>query len=255
MKHLQETGAPAVTRALDLLEILGRSAKGLTLSELSRRLEIPKSTTHYLIHTLTARGYMQRIPLTRQYSLGMRAFEIKSEIAEEWRLRDFFQPRLREVAQTTALGAQIAVLKGEEGMVIDRVDCRPLPSSTRPGHHFRLHCTAAGKVLIAWLSEPELEKLFPNRFLAKFTPKTLPDFGRLKMQLAEVRRKGYAINDEEYHLDRRAVAAPIFDMTGHVIASLSVDGSSAEIPSENFPKLAHDLLETAEEISREIVAN
>ena len=255
MKHLQETGAPAVTRALDLLEILGRSARGLTLSELSRRLEIPKSTTHYLIHTLRVRGYMQRIPLTRQYSLGLRAFDIKSDIAEEWSLREFLRPRLRDVAQTTGLGAQIAVLKGEEGMVIDRVDCRTQPSSTRPGHHFRLHCTAAGKTLIAWLSEPELGKLFPNRFLAKFTAKTVPDIATLKAQLAEVRKRRYAINDEEYHLDRRAVATPIFDFHGHVVASLSVDGSSAEIAVQHFSKLAADLIETAEEISREIVAN
>jgi DNA-binding IclR family transcriptional regulator len=255
VKHLQETSAPAVSRALDLLEILGRSSKGMTLSELSRRLEIPKSTTHYLIHTLTARGYMQRIPLTRQYSLGLRAFDIKFDNAREWHLRDFFSPRIREVAETTSLGAQIAVRNGDEGKVIDRFDCRPVPSTTRPGHHFRLHCTAAGKALIAWLSEPELERLFPNRFLAKFTTKTIADFEGLKVGLAEIRKKHYSVNDEEYHLDRRAVAAPIFDSDGQVIASLSVDGSTSEMPTHRFPKLAAELLAVAEEISREIIAN
>lgn len=254
MKHLEETGAPAVTRALDLLEILGRSAKGWTLSELSRRLEIPKSTTHYLIHTLTARGYMQRIPLTRQYSLGLRAFDIQLDHAEEWHVRDFFSPRLRGIAEATSLGAQIAVLKGSEGMVIDRFDCRTFPSSTRPGHHFRLHCTAAGKALIAWHSDAELDELFPHRFLAKFTIKTISDFDKLKGQLAEVRKKQYAVNDEEYHLDRRAVATPIFDDHRNVTASLSVDGSTAEIATHHFSKLAAILRTAAEEIAREIAA-
>jgi len=255
VKHLQETGAPAVTRALDLLEILGRSPRGLTLSELSRRLEIPKSTTHYLIHTLTARGYMQRIPLTRQYSLGLRAFDIKSDNAEEWHMRDFFSPWIREVAEATSLGAQISVLKGSEGMVIDRFDCRSVPSTTRSGHHFRLHCTAAGKALIAWLPDPDLEKIFPNRFLAKFTTKTIADFDKLKGQLAEVRKRHYAVNDEEYHLDRRAVAAPILNDDGNVIASLSVDGSTTEIPAQHLSKVATVVLQAAEEISREIVSH
>lgn len=256
MKHLQEAGAPAVGRALDLLEILSRSGEGLTLSELSRRLEIPKSTTHYLIHTLAARGYLQRIPWTRQYSLGLRAFDVTSKGADEWKMHGFFSPTIRELAQTMSLGAQIAVLQGDEGMVINRVDFRALPSNTRPGHHFRLHCTAAGKALIAWHSDAALQALFPQKVLNKFTSKTISDFDRLRGHLADVRKKRYAFNDEEYHFDRRAVAVPIFDLTSRsVIASLSVDGSTAEIPIPQIPRIANALLQAAEGISREISAN
>jgi DNA-binding IclR family transcriptional regulator len=255
MKHHDESCAPSVTRALDLLETLGRSAQGMTLSELSRKLEIPKSTTHYLIHTLTARGYLQRLPWTRQYSLGVRAFDFTSKTGGDLWMRQILSPRIRALAQRVAMGVQIAVLKGGEGMVVDRVDGRPFPSSTLPGHHFRLHCTAAGKVLIAWLPEDELERLFPLRYLGRFTPKTITHFEKLKEHLAEVRKKRYAVNDEEYHLDRRAVAVPIFNSAAKVVAALSVDGSSVEIQIPRLPNLADVLLETGRDISREICAN
>jgi len=255
VKQHHESSAPSVTRALDLLEILGGSAQGLTLSELSRKLEIPKSTTHYLINTLTARGYLQRIPWTRQYSLGVRAFDFTSKTVGELHLRQFLSPRIHALAKRVAMGVQIAVLKGAEGMVIDRIDSRPFPSSTLPGHHFRLHCTAAGKALIAWLPEDELERLFPHRYLGRFTPKTITHFEKLREHLAEVRKKGYAVNDEEYHLDRRALAVPIFNGVAKVVAALSVDGSSVEIQTPRIPYLADALLETGRDISREICAN
>jgi hypothetical protein len=163
LKQRSEARAPAVTRALDLLEILGRSAQGLTLSELSRRLRIPKSTTHYLIYTLAARGYLQKIPWTRQYSLGVRAFNFTSTGIAELQLRQFLAPMIRALAERLSTGVQVSVLKGDEGMVIERVDQRLLPAGTQPGRHFQLHCTAAGKVLTAWLSDGELERLFSNR--------------------------------------------------------------------------------------------
>jgi IclR family acetate operon transcriptional repressor len=255
MKDAGQDGAPAVTRALDLLETLGRSGQGLTLSELSRRLNIPKSTTHYLITTLCARGYLQRIPWTRQYSLGVRAFDFTPNGVAELRLRQFCAPKIRSLADKVRNGVQVAVLKGDEGMALDRATAEPLAlGGTLPGHHFHLHCTAAGKALIAWLPEPELEKLFPNRFLCKFTPQTITAFDHLKAHLADVRCKRYAVNLEEYHLNRRAVAAPVFDDSGGVIASISVYGSTSDIPVQRILDLADKLVAAGADISRQLLA-
>jgi DNA-binding IclR family transcriptional regulator len=254
LKQTSEARAPAVTRALDLLEILGRSSQGLTLSELSRRLGIPKSTTHYLIYTLAARGYLQKIPWTRQYSLGVRAFNFTSTGIAELQLRQFLAPMIRALAERLSTGVQVSVLKGDEGMVIERVDRRLLASGTQPGRHFQLHCTAAGKILTAWLSDRELERLFSNRPLFKFTPNTITDFSKLKEHLEEVRRKRFALNDEEYLPQRRAVAAPIFDSLGNVVSSVSVDGTTTEIPLEQIARIADALVEMVEDISRQIAA-
>ena len=252
MRETAVAGAPAVVRALDLLELLARSRCGLTLSELSRKLAIPTSSMHYLIYTLAARGYLQKAPWTRQYLLGVRAFDFASNTLAELHLAEVFAPSIRSLAARLGLGAQIAILKGGEGMVLDRVDNRPRPSATRRGYHFLLHCTAAGKALIAWLPDSELEELFPNRFLGKFTPHTITQFSALKAHLAEVRKKSYSFNDQEYHLDRRAVAVPIFNNAQRVIASLSLDGCSSEIPLPRVPHIAAELLEGAREISRHL---
>ncbi len=253
-KQRSEARTPAVTRALDLLEILGRSAEGLTLSEISRRLRIPKSTTHYLIYTLAARGYLQKLPWTRQYSLGVRAFNFTSSGIAELQLRQFLAPMIRALAERLATGVQISVLKGDEGMVIHRVDRRALPAGTQPGRHFQLHCTAAGKILTAWLSDAELERLFSNRPLFKFTPNTITDFAKLKAHLEEVKKQRFAVNNEEYLPHRRAVAAPIFDNLGNVISSLSVDGTTAEIPVEEIARVARELVGMVQDISRQIAA-
>ena len=254
-KESPESRVPSVNRALDLLEVLSQSTRGLSLSEISRELGIPKSTTHNLISTLDARGYLQRIPWTRLYSVGLRAGNLASRGRADLQLRRFYITQVRALAEKVGTGVQVSVLRGCEGMVIDRVDPRPLrPGGTKPGRHFHLHCTAAGKVLIAWQTDDELQRYFPGRHLFKFTANTIRDFEKLKLHLGDVRREGYAVSDEEYMLARRALAAPIFNDAGCVMAALSLDGSTTEIPIERIAVLADHLRESAQDISRLIVA-
>lgn len=254
-KESPESRVPSVSRALDLLEVLSQSSRGLSLSEISRELGIPKSTTHNLICTLDARGYLQRIPRTRLYSVGLRAGNLASMGRADLQLRRFYMTPIRGLAEKVGTGVQVSVLRGCEGMVIERVDLRPLRlGGTRPGRHFHLHCTAAGKVLIAWQTDEELQRYFPGQYLFKFTANTIRDFEKLKLHLGEVRKKGYAVSDEEYLLARRALAAPIFNDSGHVMAAVSLDGSTTEIPMERINVLAEQLREAAQDISRLTVA-
>lgn len=247
-----DSATPAVVRALDLLEILGRLNHGLTLSELSRELGIPKSTTHYLIGTLSARGYLQRAPWTREYSLGARAFDFRARTRRDSRLSQISSRAVKALAEGTSLGAQVSVLDSNEGLVIARANSRPQPTGgTGPGYHFHLHCTAAGKVLLAWMDERDLEKLFLDHFLAKFTCRTITNFEGLRKHLGGVRGRGFAINHEEYHVNRRAIAVPILSESGEAIAAISVDGMSPQILPSRVPQLVEQLYAASREISRE----
>ncbi len=255
MSYTPVTAAPAVARALDLLEILARSNHGLTLSELSRQLGIPKSTTHYLIGTLSARGYLQRVPWTRQYSLGARAFEFRPGTRTDSRLAQISSGVVHALAERTSLGEQVSVLDCNEGLVIARANSRPQPTGgTGPGHHFHLHCTAAGKVLLAWMNEGELENFFLNHFLAKFTSRTITNLEGLRDHLADVRTRGYAINHEEYHINRRAIGVPIFSDPGTLIAAISIDGMSQQILTSRVPQLVEQLYVASREITRQMSA-
>jgi len=242
----------AVERAFDLLETLDRIGHPLTLTEVSRKLRIPKSSAYYLIQTLIARGYMQRIPGSRQYASGLRVFDFHGVSTMEDGLKRASAQHIRGLSAALRMTVQTAVLKAGEGVIIDKA-AWPIDrwGGSWVGHHFYLHCTAQGKALIAWLTDEEIGKLFLNLKLAKFNSKTITSLDQLKEPLADIRKKGYALNDEEHILGIRAIGAPVFSHVGNVVASVSVRGSTAEIPYEQVESLAREIIRTTHLISRD----
>ncbi len=245
---------PAVDRAFDMLETVGHCSRGLTLSELSRSLGIPKSTAHYLICTLLARGYLLRTSDGRHYRLGLRVFDFAGIGTAEMQFQKISSPHIQELARKLSLTVQIAVLRAGEGVIIDKADWpRDTWGGSWIGRHFDLHCTAQGKALIVSLSDAELEKLFRNRGLARFTAHTICSLDELKVSLAEARNCGFTVSNEEHILGIRGIAAPVFNHIGNVIASVSVRGSVSELPLWNIPGVANEVVRTAKEISRHLL--
>jgi DNA-binding IclR family transcriptional regulator len=245
---------PAVHRTINLFELLASSRNGLTLSELSRKLNIPKSTTHYLIHTLVTRGYVQRRG-DGVYSLGLRFVDVASASKVGENMGTLAMPYLRQIAARLNLTALLAVLGGLEAIVIakanwalDGDDC----GGARVDHPLDLHCTAQGKALIAALKDEELDRLLVGRELPRFTRKTIVSIPALKAQLMEVRANGFSVNDEEHVRGLRAVAAPVVDSLGVVVASISVRGSTDQIPRSRLQKLERELISFSRELSLEL---
>ena len=242
---------PAVDRAINLFELLSESQSGLTLSQLSRKLNIPKSTAHYLLHTLYTRGYVQRGANGRRYSLGLRFADVARGDNAELSLRTLAAPYLRQIVARMNLTATLAVRRSAEAVLVARVESlQDEGGGAWVGRHVDLHCTAMGKALIAELTDEELSKLFAGRELARFTPKTIRSLSALKAHLAEVRVKGYAVNDEEMVLGIRAVGAPVVDCLGNVIASVSVRGNTHLIPTHVITQLGQEMIVVAHEISQ-----
>jgi len=249
-----ESRVLAVDRALDLLEILRRSSRGLTLSEISRRLATPVSTTHDLISTLVARGYLQRNVGSHQYSVGVRALDFSIKDNFELQLRQGCSSYIQPLAEEVALPVTVGTRTGAEGMFVARA-IPPGDSVNQAciGRHFPLHCTAQGKVLTAWLSDEELERLFADYIFFQFTPRTIGCFDHLKTHLAEVRKRGFAVNEEEEAIGARSIGAPVFNHIGTVAASVSM-GDISQTPLERILRFADNLLGTTKEISRQISA-
>jgi DNA-binding IclR family transcriptional regulator len=249
----QDFRLPAVDRAISLFELLARSQNGLTLSELSRKLDIPKSTMHYLIYTLASRGYVQRGRDGRHYLLGLRMADVASASPAELYIRTLATPCLRQIGARTNLTATVTVLRGAEAVIIAKVDSfQDAGGGTWIGRHFDLHCTAQGKALISSMSEPELDRLFGGRELARFTPRTISSLQTLKSHLMRVRASGFAANDEEQVAGVRAVAAPIVDLAGAVIAAVSVRGSTQQIPVARFPQIGREMIMASRQISQQL---
>jgi DNA-binding IclR family transcriptional regulator len=246
----QDFRLPAVDRAISLFELLANSQQGLTLSELSRKLNIPKSTTHYLIHTLVTRGYVQRGSDGRHYLLGLRLADVASANPVELNLRALAMPYLRQMAARFNLTATATVQRGAEAVIIAKVESfQDAGGGAWIGRHLDLHCTAQGKALISSLSEEKLDNLFGGRDLARFTPKTIASLTALKAHLALVRANGFSVNDEEQVAGIRAVAVPVTDSIGAVVAAFSVRGSTGQIPIPRFPILGREMLFLSREFS------
>jgi len=250
MNRRLERQVPSVDRALDLLELLACSARGLSLSELSRRLRIPKSSVHYLIGTLLRRGYLERNPCGRDYSIGLRVAAFANTRVFKSRLRAVCSPYLEKIAEQLGLTAAVGILDGSEGLVIDVQAPTDIKFESWAGRHFDLHCSALGKALITQFSNAELEKLFQGRGLAKHNLNTLCSLEALKGHLAAARAKGFATNNEELDIGIRCAGAPIFNSAGSVVAAVSVGSSTGKVASWQLPKLGDKIAAVARDISR-----
>jgi DNA-binding IclR family transcriptional regulator len=245
---------PSVDRTMNLFELLASSRSGLTLSELSRKLNIPKSTTHYLIYTLVTRGYVQRGG-NGVYSLGLRFVDVASASNAGMKMGTLAMPYLRQIAARLNLTAILAVLGGSEAVIIGKATWArdgDDGGGAWVGHHLDLHCTAQGKALIAALPDEELDKLLVGRELAQFTHKTIVSLPALKAHLAEVRANGFSVNDEEHVHGLRAVAAPVVDSLGVVVASISVRGWTDQIPRSRLRKLGRELIRSSRDLALEL---
>jgi DNA-binding IclR family transcriptional regulator len=246
---------PAVDRAMNLFELLACSRSGLTLSELSRKLSLPKSTTHYLIHTLETRGYLQRT-VDGRHALGLRFARLAAASTAEMDFCKEAKPYLRQLAVRLGLTTALTALRGAEAVVIAIGAAAQVGGGgVWIGRHVDLHCTAQGKALIATMSDEELGEVFGGREFAHFTSKTILSLSALKADLAEVRACGYSVNDEEYYQGVRAVAAPIFDSLGVVVSAVSVRGSCRQIPSDQLPHLGHEMIRASRELSALLAAH
>jgi DNA-binding IclR family transcriptional regulator len=228
---------------MSLFELLAGSQQGLTLSELSRKLSIPKSTTHYLISTLATRGYVQRGTDGRHYLLGLRLGDVASAGQTELNLRTQVTPCLRQIASRFNLTATASVLRGAEAVIIAKVESfQDVGGGAWIGRHIDLHCTAQGKAIISTLSDQGLDELLGGKEMARFTPKTISSLTALKAHLTLVRANGYAVNDEEQVQGVRAVAVPLIDPISAVVVSISVRGSTVQIPSSHISLLARKMI-------------
>jgi len=251
--RLCDDDIPAVGRAVDLLELLVSSECGLTLSDISQKLGIAKSSSHRLIYSLLARRYIQRSFDGHHYVLGVQALQLADTVVAEAQMRMVCFPHARRLVEESGLTVLAGVLRGLEWVAILKVaatkDNHP---GALVGHHFELHCTAIGKTLIAFASDVELNKLFPENNLARHTSKTADSLETLKADLAEVRTRGYAINNEELHIGGMGVAAPVFNHIGRVVASICIRGSTQTLPEYRIPMYGKAVIATAHEISREL---
>ena len=240
----------SVQKALDILELFSPAEARLTLAEISKRLRLPKSTAHNLLRTLVARGYVEK-PGDDRYALGTAIYPLTQAVRVNVEVRDRAAPLLRELADACRATAYLTVLDHDRVLYIYAVESpQRLLARTVVGERTYLHCTAAGKAILAFLPPEEARRLIKEAGLPAFTKATITDAAQLLRELAEVRAQGYAVDRSEHEPGTYCVGAPILSERGQVIGSCSVSGADPEIVRGRLPKFSQRIVGVAQEISR-----
>jgi DNA-binding IclR family transcriptional regulator len=246
---------PALERGLAILELVAKSHRGLTFSQIARSLDFPKSSIHCLLLTFEREGYLRRSEATGKYVCGMKLVRIANLALEGIILREKATPLLRTLMERAGLTVHMAILERNEVVLIAKAEPPGVPRvATWIGKRIDVHCTSLGKCLIAWLPEEEIERLTRGRGLLRHNENTIASLGKLKKELERTRRRGYAVDDEEEEIGVRCIGAPVFGQEGHVVAAMSVSGTIEQIHPGNCSELAGLVKHVAGEVSQQLAA-
>lgn len=251
MAALKTQTAPAVDRALSILEILAQSGSGLTLPELVDQSNLPRSSVHYLLVTLERRGYLERNHRTGRYLFSTKLLDLARGAVEGLSIAEQATPHLWRLSQATGLSALIGILQDDEVVLVAKVDpARASFRSTWPGKRMAMHSTALGKVLMASLPEAHVASIVRERGLPRHNENTISTLRTLNQELTRVRLLGYAVDAEEDELGFTCLGVPIVSPDGMTLAALSLAGATAELTPERYAHLLPLLGDAAASIAR-----
>ncbi len=251
MPGIRTQSAPALDRALTILESLANSRKGLSLSQIAKKLGLARSSAYCLLLTLERRGYLARNIQTRRYMFGLKLFSLANMALAGIELREVAHPFLNALMESTRLTIHMAILEQNEAVLVDKFEPTGLwRLATWIGKRMDAHCTGVGKALLAYMPAESLDNLLKERGLPRHNQKTISSSRKLKEELARIREVGYSFDDEEDELGLRCIGCPIFDQAGNVPAAISIAGTTAQITRENESLVASKVKQTALSISK-----
>lgn len=237
----------AVARALDVLCAFERPPHEFGPSELARQLGMTKNHVFRLLKTLEAHGFVRRTD--DRYRVGVRALEVGQLALRQLDLVRVARPTIQDLHARTGETVHLAVLDNLEAVCIDRLESeQPVRLSAQVGRRFPMHAGACPRVLLAFLSDAECQAVLA-RGLPAFTRYTTTDSASLERELADIRRDGFALSDQDLDLGAAAVAAPIRDFTGQVVAAISVAGPLSRVERNLRTELRDQVVAAAEQIS------
>ena len=245
-----ESPSIAVERALAMLEAVAQNAEGLSNAEISRQLEIPKSSASYILRTLEKHGYLGRSEDSGKYRVGLKILTLSRGALGGLDVRAVALPFMRRLMHHSGLTCHLAVLDGPDAVYVEKVEPEGfIRMDTWVGRRMRVHATSVGKAIVAHIPEDELQGILRKRPMEKRTPKTITSLAKLLKELEKVREQGYAVDDEENNLGARCLAAPVFDDRGCIAASLGLSGTTEQVSPQTMPRILVSLKEAARQIS------
>jgi IclR family transcriptional regulator, KDG regulon repressor len=234
----------SLARGLKVLDILSRAEHSVGITELAEMLAIDKGSASRLLSTLAHYGYAEKDPSSRRYQLGPQVVTLSRSLLARMPLREVAKPFLRQLMERTGECSHLAVCAQSKVLYIDQVESpATLRVNAQVGQTAPLHCTALGKALLAFGSAE-----MPDT-LESYTLRTITDGSVLRAHLEQVRRQGYAVDDEEYDHGVRCVAVPVYDFREKVVGAVGISGPSSRMTLERLQEIAAAMVEVGQTLS------
>jgi DNA-binding IclR family transcriptional regulator len=243
----------SILRASKILKCLTKGKAHFKISEIAHELHLDRSTTYRILLSLEKGGLVEKDKGTGEYSLGLFAFEIGNAYLNRIDFPKVSKSIMTDLALEVQETVHLAVLSETEIVYVDKVDSpRPLGIMSKIGQRAPLHCTALGKVLLAFQPEAELKRIIRQIKLIPMTSNTIVSQHRLMEELRMIRRQGYALDHREIEEDVECIGAPIRDHRANVIAALSISGPQRKIHTPQEKQFISSVVKAAGLISSKL---
>lgn len=242
----------ALERGLTIVETLALSDRPLGVSEIGAAVGVDKSAVHRLLTILTARGYTEKDPESKRYRLSPKVIHLGQSVSAKVKLIEEARPFVREMAKITGQSAHLAVLRDHRVVYLDEaVPNTSLRVDVPVGGLAPAYCTALGKALLSRLDDHQLSVYIDAVSLVAHTKRSLTSASALVSELADVRERGFAADDEEFTLGVYCLAAPVVDHTGAAVAALGVSGPKQQVARDRA-RVAEVVTTIAARLSRSL---
>jgi IclR family transcriptional regulator, KDG regulon repressor len=244
---------PAVEKALDILALLRKEGRELNLAEISKATGSHKSSVQRLMTTLSHHGFVTRDEMTKRYSLGITLAEYGRVALNNLDIRQLAKPFLQALVEYSGETAVLAILNDTKMVMVDkREPLLQIRASPFLGTRFPATATSNGKALLAWLPEERVAKIMQIEGLPAATKNSIVKPVAYQEDLAATRKRGYAIDREEFQEGVSGVSAPVFSPKGQVIATLSLAGPAFRMTEDNLRKYGEKCVELAAQLTAQL---
>ena len=225
----EQTTVQALDRAVGILKVLA-AGEGMTLTELAEASGQAPATVYRVLSTFQAHGVVEVQPATQLWFIGPEAFRIGSAFLGRTSLVEESRAVMRELMTLTGETANLAIADDGQVVFLSQVETHePIRAFFRPGTRGPIHASGIGKALLGWYPAAAVARIVAEQGLAAFTPRTITSPERLGAEIAAIRARGWAIDDEERTEGMRCIAAPIFNEFREAVAGVSVSGPSVRM--------------------------
>ncbi len=246
----EEVKVKSLYRAIKLLDYFTPENPEKGISELSEISGMYKSSVHNIVTTFVKCGILQKNVQNNKYRLGLKILQLNHNLCVSDDFRNIMQPYMVRVSNYANESVYLAVTSGNEVLYLDAI----YPKGTTSGRSIvgvkaPMYCTGVGKAILAYLPENVLDQVVAAGF-EKYTENTITDIVTLKNELAEIRQKGYAIDNMEHEYGIKCVAAPIKNIRGEIVGSFSISGPSLRFTDQRISEYANLLVSISHDLSK-----